>query len=115
MARDFRKDRNLEAGQKHDKATASAGAAATVTLESIVDEAHLIKKIWFSFSENPAAACALTIAFAGVVKVDVDVTQGGPGPIDLDLLNDGKIGSEVIIQLAGDGGNAIPKINVLYY
>lgn len=107
--------RNAESGLKHVvKADASANADAVISLAAVADEIHVLDQLWFSYSGAPTGG-RLTIAIGGVTKLDLDVTQSGPGPLPLNRMNGGKVNEAVVITLKAAGAGVVGKLAVQHW
>lgn len=108
-------ERNTENGLKHAiKNDAAANADAVITLAAIADEIHVLDQLWFSYSATPTAG-RLTITIGGVTKLDLDITQSGPGPLPLNRMNGGKPNEAVVITLKAAGSGVVGKLTVQYW
>lgn len=115
MTQSLQVERNTESGLKHAvKNDAAGNAAAVITLAAVPGEFHVLDQLWFSYSAAPTGG-RLTIAIGGVTKLDLDVTQSGPGPIPLNRMNGGKANEEVVITLAAGGSGVTGKLNIQYW
>lgn len=114
MATLFESDRNIEANQQFETATAAANTAVTITLPSVSNVVRILNNLWFSYSGTPTGG-GVTITIDGVTFLDLDITTGGPGPLPLNRMNDGKHGSEVIVTLKAGGSGVVGKLVLQYY
>lgn len=114
MSAVFETQRNTEAHQKYATAQSAPGGAAVITLTGVADVVHILNQLWFSYSADPTGG-GLTITIDGVTFLDHDITKGGPGPLPLERMNDGKTGSDVVITLKAGGGSIVGKLSVQYF
>lgn len=108
--------RNIESGQKFKKATASAGASATLTIAAEADEIHILDRLWFSWSGVGALAATgtITITVDGDEIFNQDVANSGIGPLELGHMTKGVKNKEVVIVLSAVTG-LVPKLTVKYW
>lgn len=108
-------ERNIESGLKQSvKTDASANADAVITLAAMADEIHVLDQLWFSYSGTPTGG-RLIITIGGVTKLDLDVTQSGPGPLPLSRMNGGKVNEAVVITLKAAGAGVVGKLAAQYW
>jgi hypothetical protein len=106
---------NLDAEQKYAVAEPAANAAAVVTLTPVdANELFVVDHIAFSYSGTPTAG-RLTVEIGGVVICKLDITTGGPGPIDWQRGLCGKPGETIVITLAAGGSGIAGLLNVSYH
>jgi hypothetical protein len=105
---------NLDAEQRYAVHVPAADTAAVVTLTpDSAEELLAIDHIAWSYTASPTGG-RLTVAIGGVTVLDLDITTGGPGPIEFGRGLVGKPGETIVVTLAAGGSGIGGKLNVSY-
>lgn len=87
----------------------AADTAASITLAAVAERRQCCLKPVWSYSAQPTGG-QLTITTGGEVIFQIDITEGGPGFLPVQLR--GKLGQNLVVTLAAGGGGVTGKINV---
>lgn len=87
--------------------TSSADTANTLTLPTDADKIH---SVHFSYSDDPTGG-KLTIKSGAATIYEVDITKGGPGPLDFEPALQGP---NLSVVMTAGGTGIVSKINVRY-
>ena len=76
-------------------------------------QADKIQWIHFSYSDNPTGG-KLTVKSGETQIYEVDITTGGPGPLNFEPGLEARDGATMTIVMAAGGAGIVSKINVRY-
>ena len=94
--------------------TPAANTAAVVTYGAAAGVRHAITGMAWSYSGGIPVGGRLTIADAGVVVFDFDITDDGPGAIEFPRPKmNAAVNTALVVTLAAGGAGVTGKLNIL--